>query len=179
MDSPRKIIRHAVGALLMGQTSVGNQVFINPVSELLAADLPALVVFNLKEELHEDALIGEQGRSLVLSVEAQAGDALPVADFIDDLSYECERLMRDSDNLGITSDYLRILDLKFDTWTLLHAVDGAVIEGAASTTFGIKYSWRIPDAEYSLDDFLKVRGTFETDGVDEPLEQFQADLPQT
>ena len=178
MDSPRKIIRHAVGALLTGKTSVGNKVHINPVDDLHRQQLPALVIFGLKEAKHTDVLLDEEGRWLILVVEARTGDKAPIADFLDDLSFECERILMDSDNLGITAEHLRIEDLEFEDWELARDAQGYLIQGVAATKFRIKYAWRQPDADYNLSDFLTIHAKTQPQGENPPQPEFRVDLNQ-
>jgi hypothetical protein len=166
------------GGRALNKTSVGRNIMLNPVDDLAEDNLPALVVFNLDEAMHTDVLLGEEGRILTLSIEVHAGGKADVSDLMDDLSWECERLVMNSGNLGITANHLQIQEKKFNQWGLQRDAEGYLIHGMGATTLDIKYSWRAPDSEYDLEDFTRIHGQAQPDTGNEPVEQFRAELPQ-
>ena len=185
MASPRKLIRHAVKPILEEADTVA-WVELNRPDELSESRLKALpdnqagiLIFNYAEEPRNAPLLGQEGRYLKMVIEARAGQKAKIDDLLDDVSWECERLLLSTPRLGLDTDLLQIEEIVFDRWSLLQDASGQLIHGAAATQLGIKYAYN-PEADSSLTDFLRIRGTVPPNGaLADDAEHFQTDLPQT
>jgi hypothetical protein len=177
-DSLRKLIRHAAAALLIGKTSAGNRVHRNYVDNLTEDELPAVLVFGLNETKSEDKNIDQEGRNLTLIIEARAGAVGQVDDLLDDLSWQCEQLILDSNNLGLDETVLDIKELEFDKWSLLQDGAGQIIHGAGATQMHVRYAYNI-FADQTLDDLEIIHTKLPPNGAaEEDAEETRANLPQ-
>ena len=184
MDSPRKLIRHAVKPILEAAETVAWVELNRPDNlsesrlESLPEDQAGILVFNFSEEPRTAPVLGQEGRYLKMVIEARAGQKSPIDDLLDDISWECERLLLATPHFGLDTDLLQIEEIVFDRWSLLQDASGQLIHGAAATQLGIKYAYN-PEADSSLTDFLRIHGTVPPNGaLEDDAEEFRAELPQ-
>ncbi|MGN6105198.1 MAG: hypothetical protein ACTHU0_08845, partial [Kofleriaceae bacterium] len=106
MAHPRKLIRHAVVAQLVGATAAGARVQATRVEPLRKGKLPTISVYTLHEPIDQDASAATNPRELTRTVKVEiAGwvahsDALPVDDAMDDLAEQIEAAMDADPYLG-------------------------------------------------------------------------------
>lgn len=97
MAHPRKLIRHAVVALLVGAaTAAGARVKATRVEPHKKSKLPAISVYTLSDPVDEDTSTeSEDTHELELEITAWVAhaDALPVDDAMDDLAEQIEAAM--------------------------------------------------------------------------------------
>lgn len=157
MAHPRKLIRHAVVALLAAaNTAAGARVQGTRVEPHKQSQLPALSVYTLADPVNEDASTQtEDAHEVQLEIAGWVAhaDSYPVDDAMDDLAEQVENAMRLSPFLGTAARMVRFLG------TTMRVVedDGRSdpLVGIVTLTFVVEYrSSKVADDP--LDDFLQV-----------------------
>ncbi|MCQ9423372.1 hypothetical protein NRB16_07525 [Pseudomonas sp. LJDD11] len=155
MTHPREIIRKQVVAQLVGQTSVGANVFASRVAPLITNgwqnELPAIIVYTLDEQgelLHTAPREYLRTVQLVVEIHASAVDALD--DTLDSLARQVENLLLVDDTLGGT-----VNDLRYASTKMILRDDGDELLGGCRIIFNAEYLDRHPDDRFnaSLPDF--------------------------
>jgi len=184
-DSPRKLIRHAVAALLetpaegVYPTPAENRVVKNLVLDIPRDLLPALAVYTLEERPEGESEPDLPLRVLILIIEAHAGGKQDVDDFLDDVAWAAEQIIADNPGLGLSQEAtgIEIKDLAWDGAGLARDASGAIIAGRAFASFRVEYVWRKPAADWDLEDFERVHGAARPEpGESQPQEQFRAEM---
>jgi len=113
MAHPRKLIRHAVVALLIAAaTAAGERVQPSRVEPNRKGRLPALGVYTLNDPVDEDASSEtEEAHEPELEIVGWVAhtDAVPVDDAMDDLAEEVEAAMKADPYLGGTAGSVRLV----------------------------------------------------------------------
>ncbi|HET9063672.1 MAG TPA: hypothetical protein VFO62_10325 [Candidatus Binatia bacterium] len=158
MAHPRKLIRHAVVALLTNATAAGARVKDTRVEPHRKGALPAIAVYTLREPVNQDVSGGaplELTRDVKVEIAGFVGvrDPDTVADELDDLAEQIEAAMDNDRYLGgLAAD--SILE---STEMQVREEDGASdpLIGIITLTYSVTYqtSPAVPD---DLEDFLRV-----------------------
>lgn len=168
MAHPRKLIRQAVVAQLVGATAAGARVQATRVEPHKRSQLPAISVYTLTDSVDEDS---ESSLEVVHELELEiagwvaASDAKPVDDAMDDLAEEIERAMRVDPYLGGKAGDVRL------TGTTMEVVEdngrNDPVVGIVILTYAVEYRTERGVSTADLDDFRRVRATYEIYGVDD------------
>lgn len=188
-DSPRKLIRQAVTALLAAPSAddppqypspAGPRVYPNRVLNLSEAALPALLVYTLKETNAGEVEIDVPLRSLTLLVEVRAAGDEVLDDLLDDTAWAVEQLLVDHPDLGLAVPGLDIQEVTWQEFSLVADESGALIDGRAVTEIEVRYSRRKPEAEFDLSPFERVHSRQLGPGPEEggAVVEVRAELPQ-
>lgn len=155
MAHPRKIIRHAVVALLTGVTAAGDRVFSTRVEPLKKRPLPSLSVYALGEPVR-DGGSNTAPRELTRDVRVEiAGwvahsDSLSVDDAMDDLAEQIEAAMDADPYLaGAAGDSI------LESTEMEVSNDGDRLIGIVALTYSVTY-YTSPAAPANLDDFERA-----------------------
>ncbi len=188
-ESPRKLIRKAVEALLttpVGDppappTAAGDRVYGNLAKDLPRDKMPALAVYALAEGPAPDWNNTLQLRSLKLLVQPHHDFKEEGGDELDDLTWAVERTLLDSDNLGIPEDGpVEIREINWQGTTLTIKTPEGLIPGVGAVELEIQYLWVRPVEEMDLQPFLRIHG----EQLGPPPQEggaaveFHAELPQ-
>lgn len=99
--SQRKEIRHAIGNVLRGNTSVGDHVYVSRTRKLPKTAMPGILVYTLEEsaEIFNAApRLLERVLSVGIQIVARADEDLD--DVLDGIAWEVERIMSENQTLG-------------------------------------------------------------------------------
>jgi len=188
-ESPRKLIRNAVVALLatpVGDppappTVAGDRVYGNRTSALATKDMPALAVYVLAERPSPDWNNANQERSLKLFIEPHHDFKVEGGDELDEFVWAVERTILDSKDLGLPEGGpVDIREINWQGTTLTIKTPEGLIPGVGTVEVEIKYLWVRPEAEMDLAPFLRIHG----DQLGRPPEEggdhveIHAELPQ-
>ncbi len=167
MAHPRKLIRHALVALLTNATAAGARVQGTRVEPHKKSQLPAISVYTLREPVDQDASANTAPRELTRDVKVEItgwvahSDALPVDDAMDDLAEQIEAVMDADPYLGGTAGE-----------SVLESTEMQVVEddgrsdplvGIVTLTYSVTYRTS-PAAPANLDDFITVDATHKIAG---------------
>ena len=132
----RKAIRNKTATLLKGNTGAKERVFPSAVYPLDEDELPAILVYTLKEKSEVyDISPRTDRRTLDLVVECAAQhDGLD--DAMDDLTDDVERLLLDRDAY---SDIRCIESVEYRSVKIAFSADGETASGAAQMLFEVVY----------------------------------------
>lgn len=163
MAHPRKLIRHAVVALLTGATAAGVRVKATRAQPNRKSQLPAIGVYTLREPVEDtgDSAPRELTRMVKVAIECWVEDTalIPFDDAMDDIAEEVEAALDADRYLGgaAGNSVLESTDLSFD--------DGAdPLLGIVTLTYSVTY-YTTP-AVGTLDDFLRAKATHQlVDGI--------------
>jgi len=144
-------------------TPAQDRVFPNRSLPLEVEKLPALLVYIAKESKGDHAFNGLSYRVLDLVVEWRdlSDDALH--DSLDDAAWLIERLFLLDPSLGGLVDADRS---GFESVELAEAVNGEQVIGAAALHFRLEYIEPERTPVGSLDDLLRIRGSFDLPPAD-------------
>lgn len=93
-------VRSALVTALTGLTTTGSSVFVNWVYALKPADLPALRVRLVREEVQPGLANGFYRRELLVQIEAVAKAASGLADSLEQIGLEVETALRTGITVG-------------------------------------------------------------------------------
>lgn len=167
MAHPRKLIRHAVVALLIAaNTAAGERVQGTRVEPHKRAQLPALSVYTLNDPVNEDTSSEtEEAHELELEIAGWVAhtDATPVDDAMDDLAEQVEAAMRADPALGGKAMDTRLVGTTME----IVEDDGRSnpLVGIVVLTYAVKYTADLTESSDDLDDFLRVEATHQIVGV--------------
>lgn len=159
MTHPRAAIRHAVTQFLVdAATAAGSRVFPTRKVPLRAAQLPALNVYTLVENIGDDSTAMQLDRELQVIVEGRVRLTANVDDALDDLALEVEVALQADPKLGGAVDEIRLVS------TTISVDDSGNEEiGIAILEWLASYRTEIPlENPGDLDDLKEV-------GVEYPL----------
>ncbi len=159
MAHPRKLIRHAVVALLTGATAAGARVQGTRVDPHRGTQLPALSVYTLNDPVTEDVSAdAERTHELELEIAGWVAhsDAIPVDDAMDDLAEEVEAVMLTSPYLGGAAGDVRLLGTTMEVREDNGRSDPLI--GIIVLTYAVTYRVDLVAAA-PTDDFLRVGAT--------------------
>ncbi len=168
MAHPRKLIRHAVVALLVGaNTAAGARVQPTRVEPHEEADLPALGVYTLTDPVDDDASTQtEEAHEVELEIIGWVAhsDQVSADDAMDDLAEQVEKAMKSDPYLGGNASEVRFRG------TVMQVVED---DGRTDPTVGIvvlrydvKYRSSLVAAN-PTDNFNRVNATTRIVGADE------------
>lgn len=167
---PRKLIRQAVVAQLMGATAADARVFKAREVPFKANELPALAVYTPDEEIETDRSSAprELERSLQLVVEAVTASGAPsdVDDTADDLSAQVEAAMDADPRLGGTATDTLLTRVESDVFS-----EGGKNHGLVRMTFTVFYETYAPMVAPEGDDFLTADIRHNLGGAQAPDDQ--------
>lgn len=166
MAHPRKLIRHAVVALLIdAATAAGARVKPTRVEPNKKSELPALGVYTLNDPVNEDESTElEQLHELELEVVGWVAhtDAVPADDAMDDIAEEIEAAMIGDRYLSGAAGEVRLVG------TTMEVVEdngrSSPIVGVVVLTFAVTYRASLAQAA-PTDDFLSVDAKHRVNGV--------------
>lgn len=165
MAHPRKLIRKAVVALLVGaNTAAESRVFPTRVPPIRKTELPAIAVYTEDEETDQDSMTTaprELKRDVDMSIElfVANSDGYSIDDAMDDLAEQVEAAMNGNRYLSGTASE-----------SVLAATESGVAEGSADPLIGIsKLTYRVTyrsDTATGVanDDFLRVDAKYQVVG---------------
>lgn len=166
MAHPRKLIRHAVAALLLGKTAAGDRVTRTRVEPNKKHELPAISVYTPNEPVTEGGTSAprELTRELKVEITAWAAHtaASPADDALDDLAEQIEAAMdaeRYIDNLVADSV------LEDTEFTMLNEGGADPLTGAITLTYSVTYRTQPADGESA--EFLHAGVTTQVAGADD------------
>lgn len=168
MAHQRKLIRHAVVALLTGTTLAGARVYGTRVDPLKRA-LPAISVYTLNDPVDESASSDrEQMHELELEIAGWVAhtDAVPADDAMDDLAEQIEALMLADPYLGRTAGEVRLAGTTME----IREDDGrsSPLVGIVVLTYAVTYRADLVAAP-PADLFLRVGATHRIVGADDEI----------
>lgn len=186
MAHPRKAIRQAVVALLIGaNTAAGNRVTGTRVEPHPDSELPAISVYTLNDPVDEDLSSQTEEAHVVeleIAIWVAHKDSYPADDAMDDIAEQVEAAMRATVNSG---SYLggKASDIVFKGTVMGLVEDDGRSDpevGIAAMTYSVTYRADITAAA-PTDDFLRVQSTEQvTGGVPDTapvVDQFNARSP--
>lgn len=164
MAHSRKLIRHAVVALLTGATAAGARVRATRAQPNRKSQLPAIGVYTLRESVREDSpetVPREITRDVKVMIEGWVADsaAVPFDDAMDDLAEQIEAAFDADRYLGgeAADSVLELTEMDFDS-------DGDPVLGIVTLTYSVAY--RTEPTTAALDDFLRAKATHQlADGL--------------
>lgn len=173
MPHPRKVIRHAVVALLKAaQTSAGDRIYPNRVLPVGRKQVPAILVRNGEEPVDPASSVTvprELTRNLSLEIVALCGVEEDADDTLDDLALEIETAMHADPFLRDEEGRARCSDLILsDTSEPDIDRDGDRLIGGIALTYTVTYQTLAPESPTELDDFLTAHVTHKVTGPDMP-----------
>ncbi len=159
MAHPRKLIRHAVVALLAGAaTAAGVRVTGTRVDPHKGSQLPAISVYTLNDVVEEDvSTTAEDAHELEIEIVGWVAhsEAVPVDDAMDDLAEQIEAAMTSDPFLGG-----KVSELVFKGTTMEVREDdgrGNPLVGIVALVYTAKYAGDLATEDpANLDDFLEV-----------------------
>jgi hypothetical protein len=156
MAHPRKLIRHAVVALLSGATAAGVRVQGTRVDPHKKTQLPALSVYTLNDLADEDiSTEAEQAHALQLEIAGWVAhaDAVPADDAMDDLAEQIEAAMNGDRYLSGLAGESRLVGTAME----IREEDGrsSPLVGIVVLTYEVTYRTDLV-AEPPVEDFLRV-----------------------
>ena len=163
----RKVIRHAIVALLTNATVAGARVQGTKVKTYRPVELPAIAVYTLHEPVQDvdtDTAPPESTRVTEVQVIAWVkldADAADPMDPVDDICEQIETAMDANRFLGGEAADVTLTDTEID----ILKEDGAdPLVGRATLTYAVTY--RTQPADSVLDDFLRAKATHQlADGL--------------
>jgi hypothetical protein len=166
MAHPRKLVRHAIRDLLLGQTVAGARVTATKVEPHRPGQLPAISVYTMNEPVR-DATTGAP-RELTRDVEAQLvgwivvdGSAADPMDPIDDFAEQIEAVM-DADRFLAGTAFDSVLT---DTEIEILKEGGAdPLVGRLTLTYTVTYH-TVPGAVSPTNDYLRTGATTKITGA--------------
>ena len=104
----RALIRAAVADKIAGLPTTGGNVHIGRSRVLTPAQLPALLIYTHDETSDRpiDGNPASLGRDLTLAIEGRVATVLPPDDLLDQIAFEVEGRMRDTNLNGLVFDTL-------------------------------------------------------------------------
>lgn len=157
MAHPRKLIRHAVVALLIAaNTAAGSRVLGTRVEPHKKTKLPALSVYTLNDPVDEDdSTETEEAHELELEIAGWVAhtDAVPADDAMDDIAEQIEAVMAANPYLNGKASEVRFVG----TVTSVVEEDGRSdpLVGIVVLTYAVTYRTDLT-ALSALEDFLRV-----------------------
>jgi hypothetical protein len=166
---PRQQIREAVTAALLNQTAAGSRVYETRVVPWKKAELPALAVYSLSEEVldvSEGTAPRELKRVLRLAVEGAVWEGQNVDDAVDALSSEVEAAMHADPTFGVAS----VGDAILEGTEIEVSDEGDKLVGFVRWTYRVTYYTMAPGTA-AVDDFKRAGTTYEVgDGASDVVE---------
>ena len=167
---PRQAIRHAVAALLSGETAAGTRVHMTRVDPWRSNGLPALAVYALEEPVDAASLATaprELARQLKLVVQAAVEQAADADDALDAICVDIERVMDADDSFGglAASSILENTEIGVIS-------TGRQLVGSAILTYAVTYYTYAPDAaNVTLEDFTTAHAKTSLGGAQAAADQ--------
>lgn len=165
MAHPRKLIRHAVVAVLTNATAAGARVQGTRIEPHKRSQLPAISVYTLREPIaaSNGAAPAEITRDLKLEVVGWVAhsDALSVDDAMDDLAEQIEAAMEVDPYFGMLAGDSALEDTTMQVLEDDGRSDPMI--GIVTLTYSVTYRTS-PAAPANLDEFLSVEATHDLVG---------------
>lgn len=117
MPHPRKLIRDAFKAKLLGATNAGANVFASRMPPVTDDDLPAILIYGREEKDYEHGNDGEDSyklRNLYIITEAMTTAGDTVDDKLDDMADQIETLIDNWQIPGFESAKIRLHETSID-----------------------------------------------------------------
>lgn len=171
---PRKIIRHAIVAALLGATAAGDRVQATRLEPYRKSQLPAIGVYTPDEPIDVETSEGSSPRQLrraltvriAAAVEAPTGALDDVADPMDDIAEQIEAVMAADPYFGPRGSELASDSILINTEMGVRGGEGGErIYGIITLTYVVTY-WT-SSAAVGTDDFLRVHAVTQMPGVED------------
>lgn len=174
MAHPRKLLRHAIMAQLVGSTAAADRVESTRIDPIGRSKLPLISVYTLNEDVDQEESESTSPRLLkreaiveIVGWVAYSEEA-NVADALDDLAEQIEAAMAADEFFGLDMVESSIL---IGTDTDLVSKDGrsSPLVGQVTMTYSVTYRTQ-PGYSVPEDDFLRVKATHQiVGGVDDTV----------
>lgn len=155
MPHPRKLIRDAAKALLLGQTVAGTRVHKTRAVPLRGGKLPALTLYTTSEAVDPSSQRTsprELKRTVQLVIEGAVKATAPgedIEDALDALAKEVERALHRDESLAGTADDSILTGTEVET-----AEEGEAVFGVVVLTYAVTYyAFAVDAADGPQDDF--------------------------
>lgn len=150
MPHQRQLIRQAVKAQLLGATAAEDRVYTNRMFPYTRAQLPALAVYTLEEEVEPfNTAPRELKRTLQLAIEAAVEETEEVDDALDVLALQVEAAMDLDETLGGTAS-----DSLLSSTQMEVIETGSRSAGVIRLEYTVTYYTHVPQVREGLDDFV-------------------------
>jgi len=170
MASQRKLIRHAVVALLAGAgTAAGARVYASRIEPFKSIQLPAFAVYTLTDEVDEDAESGlVETRVIEMDVDGWVAhkDSAPADDAMDDLAEQAENAIIATISTGSMLGGL-VTDIALVSTRMQLVAENGLSDptcGQVTLKYAVTYLRDLTATADDLDDFRTVDAKYDLVG---------------